>query len=135
MLNAAPEQDFGFLLPPGQPPGTHLLWVMRILPLSSLSAYSWTGDKVAKEAWGSIGWTLKVYIWQELSASTILDTGSSCWEIALLLQPIMTSPRAFIGQSEFDFGAIGESALNSVGWKRLSVPGGIWYGHQLAAEP
>lgn len=27
----------------------------------------------------------------------------------------------------------GESALNSAGRKRLSVPGGIWYGHQLAA--
>lgn len=82
---------------------------------------------------GGIGWTLKVYIWQELSVSTMLDTGSSCWEIALLLQPIMTSPRAFTGQSELGFRAIGESALNSAGWKRLSVPAGIWYGHQLAA--
>lgn len=34
--------------------------------------------------------------------------------MALLLQPIMTSPRAFTGQSELGFGALGgESALNS----------------------
>lgn len=117
---------------------TFILWqwssaLMCTVPLSLLSAYSSNGDKVAKEACGGIGWTLKVYIWQELSVSTMLDTGSSCWEIALLLQPIMTCPRAFTDQSELGFGAIGESALNSAGWKRLSVPGGIWYGHQLAA--
>lgn len=78
------------------------------LPIVLPWAYSWNGDKVGMDACGSIGWTLKVYIWQALSVSTMLNTGSSCWEIALLLQPIITSPRAFTGQSELGFRAIGE---------------------------